>query len=221
MELFDMNGHLTREGLKALVSEGLDEMGRLEAAEHLGYCDACMTEYLALLTDDVLLTPAEQTAPAVVRRIHQKKTRQLWSRYATVAAAAALAVLIWGVSTFTGAERKQDQMATPPQGPEPGTSWISRVGEGFNGISANINAFFGGGDAAQQGVAVAEDNARANAATKTDETQAPVPQMLNAPPPATTDLREKAREEKENLFGSLVRGGLDKTPTEDDGQTNK
>ena len=50
MELFDKNGCLTDEGLQALQAGGLDELGRLETAEHLAYCDKCMDRYTALLT---------------------------------------------------------------------------------------------------------------------------------------------------------------------------
>ena len=45
MELFDKNGCLTDEGLQALQAGGLDELGRLETAEHLSYCDKCMDRY--------------------------------------------------------------------------------------------------------------------------------------------------------------------------------
>ena len=54
MELFDENGCLTDEGLQALTKGQLDETGRLEAAEHLSYCDRCMDRYTAQLTADVL-----------------------------------------------------------------------------------------------------------------------------------------------------------------------
>ena len=47
MELFDKNGCLTDEGLQALQAGGLDELGRLETAEHLSYCDKCMDRYTA------------------------------------------------------------------------------------------------------------------------------------------------------------------------------
>ena len=57
MELFDKNGCLTDEGLQALQAGGLDELGRLETAEHLAYCDKCMDRYTALLTADALETP--------------------------------------------------------------------------------------------------------------------------------------------------------------------
>ena len=49
MELFDKNGCLTDEGLQALQAGGLDELGRLETAEHLSYCDKCMDRYTCLL----------------------------------------------------------------------------------------------------------------------------------------------------------------------------
>ena len=39
MELFNKEGHLTDEGLRAVVDGTLDEMGRLEASEHLSFCD--------------------------------------------------------------------------------------------------------------------------------------------------------------------------------------
>ena len=45
MELFDAKGCLSEEGLQALVSGQLDETQRLEAAEHLAYCDRCMDRY--------------------------------------------------------------------------------------------------------------------------------------------------------------------------------
>lgn len=49
MELFREDGCLTDEGLLAVTKGGLDELGRLETAEHLSYCDRCMDRYTALL----------------------------------------------------------------------------------------------------------------------------------------------------------------------------
>ena len=50
MELFREDGCLSDEGLHALTAGQLDELGRLEAAEHLAYCDKCTDRYTALLT---------------------------------------------------------------------------------------------------------------------------------------------------------------------------
>ena len=65
MELFDAKGCLSEEGLQALVGGQLDETQRLEAAEHLAYCDRCMDRYTALLTDDVLEQPPRSARGAV------------------------------------------------------------------------------------------------------------------------------------------------------------
>ena len=48
MELFREDGCLSDEGLHALTAGQLDELGRLEAAEHLAYCDKCTDRYTAL-----------------------------------------------------------------------------------------------------------------------------------------------------------------------------
>ena len=39
-KLFDAEGHLTDEGLYALKDGTLDDLGALEAAEHLSFCDS-------------------------------------------------------------------------------------------------------------------------------------------------------------------------------------
>ena len=43
MEQFDCGGHLTDEVLLCLIREApMDELARLEIAEHLAYCDICL-----------------------------------------------------------------------------------------------------------------------------------------------------------------------------------
>ena len=63
MELFQKNGCLTEEGLDALIAGQLDELGRLEAAEHLAYCNCCLDRYTARLETQPL-----ETAPPKVQR---------------------------------------------------------------------------------------------------------------------------------------------------------
>ena len=41
MELFREDGCMTDAGFRAMMDGQLDELGRLEAAEHLSYCDQC------------------------------------------------------------------------------------------------------------------------------------------------------------------------------------
>lgn len=78
MELFDRNGCLTDEGLQALQAGGLDELGRLETAEHLSYCDKCMDRYTALLTADALETPLHSAHKAVMTAIWVRLMQNTW-----------------------------------------------------------------------------------------------------------------------------------------------
>ena len=68
-EMFLQTGHLSDEGLQALIDGTLDEMQRLEAAEHLSFCDECLTRYTALLTGDVLEEPEQDVTLPVMRRL--------------------------------------------------------------------------------------------------------------------------------------------------------
>ena len=100
MELFDENGCLTDEGLQALTAGQLDEMGRLEAAEHLSYCDKCMDRYTALLTADVLETPPRSAHGAVMAAIWVRLMQNTWGRAAVAGVAAVLAFTMWRSGTI-------------------------------------------------------------------------------------------------------------------------
>ena len=82
MELFREDGCLTDEGLCALREGKLDELGRLEAAEHLAYCDGCMDRYTALLTADVLETPPRSVRGTVMTAIWVKLMQNTYGRIA-------------------------------------------------------------------------------------------------------------------------------------------
>lgn len=100
LALLGEDGHFTAEGLRAIVEDGLDEMQRLEAAEHLSFCDSCLLRYTELLADDTLLEPEQPVAPSVLQRIRRQTMRVLVNRYTTVAAAAVFALIIWGTGVF-------------------------------------------------------------------------------------------------------------------------
>ena len=101
-ELFRPDGHLTGEGLRALVGGELDELGRLEAAEHLSFCDACLVRYTALLEGDVLQEPpTDQTLP-VMRRLRRRAAQALMSRYTAAAAAVLITGTLWYTGIFAG-----------------------------------------------------------------------------------------------------------------------
>lgn len=95
MELFDKNGCLTDEGLQALKAGGLDELGRLETAEHLSYCDKCMDRYTALLTADALEMPPHSAHKAVMTAIWVRLMQNTWGRAAVAGVAAVLAFTMW------------------------------------------------------------------------------------------------------------------------------
>jgi len=95
MELFRDDGCLTDEGLHALIEDHLDELGRLEAAEHLSYCDHCMDRYTALLTDDVLETPPRSMKGTIMTTIWVRMMQNTYGRVAVAGVAAVLALAMW------------------------------------------------------------------------------------------------------------------------------
>ena len=98
MERFRADGHLTDEALLALIrQEELSELERLEIAEHLAFCDACLQRYTELLAESPLLTPVSSCRQSLWQRLRARAARLLVSRYATAAAAVALALtVLWG-----------------------------------------------------------------------------------------------------------------------------
>lgn len=102
MDIFREDGHLSDAALTALAAGELpDELSRLEAAEHLAWCDLCLQRYTDTLSAAQLLSPPHSCARSVWRRIQARTLRLLTSRYATAAAAVALALtVVWGSREF-------------------------------------------------------------------------------------------------------------------------
>lgn len=100
MELFNENGCLTDEGLQALVNGQLDELGRLEAAEHLSYCDHCLDRYTTLLTADALEEPPRSVHKTVMGTIWVRLMQNTWGRAAVAGVAAVLALTMWRTGTL-------------------------------------------------------------------------------------------------------------------------
>ena len=98
MERFRADGHLTDEALLALIrQEEQSELERLEIAEHLAFCDACLQRYTELLAESPLLTPVSSCRQSLWQHLRARAARLLVSRYATAAAAVALALtVLWG-----------------------------------------------------------------------------------------------------------------------------
>ena len=88
MELFREDGCLSDEGLHALTAGQLDELGRLEAAEHLAYCDKCTDRYTALLTADALADPPRDVRRTVMSTIWVRLMQSTCGRAAVAGIAA-------------------------------------------------------------------------------------------------------------------------------------
>ena len=114
MELFDQHGHLTEEALAALAGgEELPELSRLEAAEHLAYCDPCLQRYTELLSGTELLVPAYSCRESLWHRIRQRTLRVLTSRYATAAAALLILFSLWNFNVFDGIVERSRVLTEP------------------------------------------------------------------------------------------------------------
>ena len=66
-KLFDAEGHLTDEGLYAIKDGTLDDLGALEAAEHLSFCDYCLLRYTAMIdaAPDCMKQPMRDLIPQI------------------------------------------------------------------------------------------------------------------------------------------------------------
>ena len=116
MEWFRDDGCLTDEGLRALTAGQLDELGRLETAEHLSYCDACMDRYTALLTADALETPPRSMRGTVMSTIWVRLMQNTYGRVAVASVAAVLALSMWKAGTLGRITRLGSELNTilPP-----------------------------------------------------------------------------------------------------------
>lgn len=100
MELFQKNGCLTEEGLDALIAGQLDELGRLEAAEHLAYCNCCLDRYTARLETQPLETAPPKVQRTVMSSIWVRIMHNTYGRMAVAGVAALLALSIWRSGTL-------------------------------------------------------------------------------------------------------------------------
>ena len=80
MKLFRDDGHLTDEALTALAGESLDDLSRLEIAEHLAFCDLCLQRYTLALEPQPLLTPSRSCRESLMRRIRERTLHLITSR---------------------------------------------------------------------------------------------------------------------------------------------
>ena len=143
MERFRADGHLTNEALAALVrDDGLDELGRLEIAEHLSFCDLCLQRYTDALAGTVLLEPERSCQKTLWVRVRTRTLRLVTSRYATAAAAVALALtLLW-----SGQEIQLSRPAQPEtrSAAERLHTWPERWNDALSETLSGVTDFFDG-----------------------------------------------------------------------------
>lgn len=134
-KLFDAEGHLTDEGLYAIKDGTLDDLGALEAAEHLSFCDYCLLRYTAMIDAGARLHEAavQRPDPQVQSLMRLRSFRIMTNRYVSAAAAVVLGFVMWGaVSTFG----VPDAAALLPQQP---AARPERFGTKF---STAVNGFY-------------------------------------------------------------------------------
>ena len=147
--LFDDRGHLTGAGLNAMENGSLDELGSLEAAEHLSFCDACLNRYTNWLeaVPQALLSPARDIAPQVQNLLRMRSIRVFTNKYVSIAAAVILAFALWNFGAFnisTGAaQRGVDRLA---EGPRFSISqsiqqFIGGIGKGIDDVLSEMQAY--------------------------------------------------------------------------------
>ena len=132
--MFDQNGHLRDNAIAALVcGEELDALTRLEIAEHLSYCDPCLQRYTKALEESLLLTPETSCQHTIWWKIRERTVRILTSRYATAAAAMALALtLVWA------------DIPLPDRTLLEGPGLTERMEETLDSLFSGVNEFFDG-----------------------------------------------------------------------------
>ena len=131
MELFRDDGCLTDEGLRALVDGQLDELGRLEAAEHLSYCGSCLERYTALLAGGALVQPPRDLSRPVGRTLLIRLMNNLYGRAAVASVAAVLALTFWrsgALGLTLGRDAPSLEMYVPGQVAPPAAGSIPEAG---------------------------------------------------------------------------------------------
>lgn len=115
MVLFDEKGCLTDQALDALNQGSLDELNRLEAAEHLAYCDHCMDRYTLMLSWQELETPPKPLGKAVRQSLWVRMMQSRLGRGVVACAAGVLAIGMWnGAETLLPLS---STATTPPERP--------------------------------------------------------------------------------------------------------
>lgn len=143
--LFDAEGHLTDEGLHALQESRLDELGSLEAAEHLTFCDYCLARYTALIESvpEKLKQPMRDLIPQVQALMRLRSFRIMKNRYVSTAVAVMLAFALWRFGFFGGVGTVQKSVQQLPD-VTPRVTVSQALGGMFDSMSSGLSNMFDG-----------------------------------------------------------------------------
>lgn len=143
--LFDAEGHLTDEGLHALQDGRLDELGSLEAAEHLTFCDYCLARYTALIESapEKLKQPMRDLIPQVQALMRLRSFRIMTNRYVSTAAAVMLAFALWRFGLFGGVGTVQKPVQHLPEA-TPNVTVSQALGGMFDSMSSGLSDMLAG-----------------------------------------------------------------------------
>lgn len=113
-ELFNIDGHLTNEAFEALIKdENLDELSRLEIAEHLSFCDDCILRYTEYMSD-IELKDAPKIEHKIIFEIKKKINRILFSKYSSAVIAASFSIILLVSGIFTEPFEQKDKFDEKP-----------------------------------------------------------------------------------------------------------
>lgn len=143
-KLFDAEGHLTDDGLYALKDGTLDDLGALEAAEHLSFCDYCLLRYTELIdaAPACLQEPMRDLIPQVQNLMRLRRFRIMTNRYVSAAAAVVLAFVLWGFASM-GASQRMAARSVQLQEPRVsfGQWWDTTVSGFYNSLDDTFSNF--------------------------------------------------------------------------------
>ena len=141
-DFFTTEGHLTPDALSCLAHDTqLDELTRLELAEHLSFCDRCLDTYMFSLDDSLLIDPPQTQVPTIIKRVKQKARILFFNKYTRVAVAACLAITLWTTGVFSTdfAEKNSQLIASFGSG---AASLTTRISQWTDEVTDDLQSYF-------------------------------------------------------------------------------
>lgn len=99
-EFFKEDGHLTDFAFDSIINDNIEELNRLEIAEHTSFCDECLLKYMDLLDNSVLICPPEIMEQNIMLKIAKNTRRLHLNQYFSMAIAACFAMIFWVTGVF-------------------------------------------------------------------------------------------------------------------------